>query len=148
MGRRLNYGRQEESGMTDGKAGRAEKAPVAVGPYSLVRQAGDLYFISGQIGLDPESGELSGPGVEEQAHQALRNLDRVLLGAGLGREHIVKATVYLTNMDDFALVNEIYAGFFAGFISFPARACVAVAALPKGAKVEIEAVAYKTAELG
>lgn len=134
--------------MSDSKAGRAEKAPAAVGPYSLVRQAGDFWYISGQIGLDAERGELAGPGVEDETRQALRNLDRILTGAGLGREHIVKATVVLTNMDDFAVVNEIYAGFFSGVFSFPARACVAVAALPKGARVEIEAVAHKVAELG
>jgi len=134
--------------MAEEKASSADRAPAAVGPYSLVRQAGDFYFLSGQIGLDPASGELIGPGVGDQTRQVLRNLHRVLQGAGLGREHIVKATVYLTDMSDFGMVNEVYAGFFAGIISFPARACVEVAALPKGARVEIEAVAHHAPELG
>lgn len=124
------------------------QAPARVGPYSPFRWAGDFAFVSGQIGLEPASGELAGPGLEEQARQALGNLDRVLKGAGLGREQVVKATVFLTNMDDFRAFNEIYAGFFGGAVSLPARSCVAVAALPKGARVEIEAVAHGVAEQG
>ena len=134
--------------MASQDSGKSSQAPVAVGPYSAVRWAGDFAFISGQIGLDPESGELAGDGLEEQARQALRNLDRALKGAGLGREHIMKTTVFLTDMDDFGELNDIYAGFFAGVFSLPARSCIAVKALPKGAKVEIEAIAHKVAELG
>ncbi len=126
----------------------AGQAPAAVGPYSPARWAGDFLFVSGQIGLDPDSGELAGPGVEDQARQVLRNLDRVLKGSGLGREHVVKATVFLTDMDDFGTVNEIYAGFFGGVFVLPARACIAVAALPKGARVEIEAIAHRVVEQG
>lgn len=127
---------------------QAGRAPAAVGPYSLVRQAGDFYFLAGQIGLDPETGELAGPGVDEQARQALRNLDRILSGAGLDRGQVVKTTVFLTDMADFGRVNDIYAGFFAGSLALPARSCVAVNTLPKGALVEIEAVAHKAPELG
>ena len=134
--------------MTSKQEQAQHRAPAAAGPYSPVRRAGDFLFVSGQIGLDPDSGELAGPGVEEEARQALSNLDRVLKGAGLGREHLVKATVFLTDMDDFAMVNEIYAGFFAGVFALPARSCLAVSALPKGARVEIEAVAHQVAELG
>jgi 2-iminobutanoate/2-iminopropanoate deaminase len=134
--------------MTTNHDSQAGGAPAAVGPYSLVRQAGDFYYLAGQIGLDPESGELVAGGVEEQAHQALRNMDRILSGAGLGREHVMKTTVFLTNMDDFGRVNDVYAGFFAGVFSFPARSCVAVKALPKGALVEVEALAHKVPELG
>lgn len=125
-----------------------DQAVAKVGPYSPVRWAGDFAFVSGQIGLEPASGELAGPGLEEQARQALRNLDQVLKGAGLGREQVVKVMVFLTDMDDFRAFNEIYAGFFGGVISLPARSCVAVAALPKGARVEIEAVAHSVAEQG
>jgi 2-iminobutanoate/2-iminopropanoate deaminase len=134
--------------MASQDSNKSSQAPAAVGPYSPVRWAGEFAFISGQIGLDPESGELAGAGLEEQARQVLRNLDRVLKGAGLGREHVMKTTVFLTDMDDFGALNEIYAGFFAGIFSLPARSCVAVKALPKGAKVEIEAVAHKVAEQG
>jgi 2-iminobutanoate/2-iminopropanoate deaminase len=128
--------------------GTSGKAAAAVGPYSTVRRAGEFAFISGQIGLDPESGELAGQGLEDQARQVLRNLDRVLKGAGLGREHVIKTTVFLTSMDDFGALNEIYAGFFAGVFSLPARSCVEVAALPKSARVEIEAVCHRVEELG
>lgn len=134
--------------MASQDSSKPSRAPAAVGPYSPVRWAADFAFVSGQIGLDPESGELAGAGLEEQARQVLRNLDRVLKGAGLGREHVVKTTVFLTDMDDFGKLNEIYAGFFAGVFSLPARSCLEVAALPKGARVEIEAVCHRVAELG
>jgi len=115
------------------------QAPAAVGPYSQAIRAGNLLFLSGQLGLDPATGALAGPGVADEARQALRNLAAVLAAAGTGMDAIAKATVYLTDMADFAAVNAVYAEFFAA--PFPARACVAVAALPKGGRVEVEAIA-------
>ncbi len=121
----------------------SDQAPAAVGPYSQARWAGDLLFISGQLGLDPDSGELDPGGVAGQALQAMRNLGAILLAAGLDFGQVVKANIFLTDMADFVAVNEVYAGFFEEGSALPARACVAVAGLPKGALVEIEAVACK-----
>jgi 2-iminobutanoate/2-iminopropanoate deaminase len=115
------------------------EAPAAVGPYSQAVRSGNLLFISGQLGLAPATGTLVGPGVADEARQALCNLAAVLAAAGGGMDEVVKATIYLIDMQDFASVNAVYAEFFAA--PFPARACVAVAALPKGGRVEIEAVA-------
>ncbi|KMY67228.1 hypothetical protein AAU61_10110 [Desulfocarbo indianensis] len=123
---------------------QTDLAPAAVGPYCQARWAGDFLFVSGQLGLDPRTGEFAGPGVAEEAGQALRNLNRILEAAGLERGQVVKVTIFLTDMDDFGLVNEVYAGFFEGVSCLPARACVAVAALPKGGKVEIEALACRS----
>lgn len=119
---------------------RTDKAPAAVGPYSQGVRAGGWVFVSGQVPLDPQTGELVSGGVEEQARQALKNLQAVLEAAGLTLGHVVKATVFLTDMDSFQRVNEVYASFFAS--DPPARACVEVSRLPKGADVEVEAVAY------
>jgi 2-iminobutanoate/2-iminopropanoate deaminase len=116
-----------------------DDAPAAVGPYSQAVRSGSLLFISGQLGLAPATGALVGPGVADEARQALRNLAAVLAACDAGMNDVVKATIYLTDMQDFAAVNAVYAEFFAA--PFPARACVAVAALPKGGRVEIEAVA-------
>ena len=116
-----------------------ENAPAAVGPYSQAVRSGSLLFLSGQLGLVPATGALVGPGVADEARQALCNLAAVLAAAGGGMGEVVKTTIYLTDMQDFAAVNTVYAEFFAA--PFPARACVAVAALPKGGRVEIEAVA-------
>jgi 2-iminobutanoate/2-iminopropanoate deaminase len=102
-----------------------------------------LLFLSGQIGLDPASGELGGGGVEGQARQAMENLGAVLRAAGLELGAVVKTTIYLGDMADFGAVNQIYADFFEGVQALPARACVAVAGLPKGALVEVEAVARR-----
>ncbi|MBW3568653.1 Rid family detoxifying hydrolase [Candidatus Parcubacteria bacterium] len=116
----------------------------AFGPYSAIRQAGDLYFVSGQVGVDSDSKESSGS-IEEQTRQALKNLKNVLESAGLSLGNVVKTTVFLRNMDDFESVNEIYSSYFAGIP--PARSCVAVSELPKVSNntilIEIEAVAYK-----
>lgn len=120
-----------------------DTAPQAVGPYSQARWAGDLLFVSGQIGLAPALGAMAGEKVEEQARQVMVNLGAILRAAGLGPEKIVKCTIFLTDMGDFEAVNKIYGAFFADCPSLPARACVAVAALPKGAKVEVEAIAQK-----
>jgi 2-iminobutanoate/2-iminopropanoate deaminase len=121
----------------------SKQAPAAVGPYSQARWAGDILFISGQLGLDPDSGEMAPDGVQSQALQAMRNLGAILLAAGLDFGQVAKTTIYLTDMEDFATVNQVYAGFFEEGAPLPARACVAVAGLPKGGLVEVEAVAYK-----
>ena len=118
----------------------ADKAPAAVGPYSHAKAAGDTIYISGQLGLDPETGVLA-EGVEAQAETGFNNLKTILAEAGISFENVVKTTVFLTDMNDFAAVNDIYAKYFTG--DYPARSCVQVAALPKGASFEIEAVAVK-----
>jgi 2-iminobutanoate/2-iminopropanoate deaminase len=119
-------------------------APAAIGPYSQAIRNGDLVFTAGQIGLDPATGELL-DGVAEQAERALRNLTAILDAAGTSLERVIKTTVFLSDMGDFATVNEVYAGHFSS--PFPARSTVAVAGLPKGALVEIEAIAL-SAEAG
>lgn len=117
-------------------------APAAIGPYSQAIRVGDLLFTSGQIGLDPRSGEMVAGGVAEQTERVLRNLQAVLAAAGLDLTHVAKTTIYLKSMGDSAVVNEIYGRFFAaGGAVPPARSTVAVAGLPKDALVEIEAVA-------
>jgi 2-iminobutanoate/2-iminopropanoate deaminase len=117
-------------------------APAAVGPYSQAIDAGAFVFCSGQVGLDPQTGELVDGGIERQADRALRNLGAVLDAAGLGYADVVKTTLFLVDIGDFATVNGIYARFFPD--PPPARSTVAVAALPKGAAFEIEAVAVRT----
>lgn len=114
-------------------------APAAVGPYSHAVRASGLVWFSGQIGLDPESGAVVEGGTAAEARQALRNLVWLLEGAGCEVGDVVKTTIYLIEMSDFAVVNEIYGEVFGS--SPPARACVAVAGLPKGARVEIDAIA-------
>lgn len=116
----------------------AQNAPAAVGPYCHAKLAGNTLYTSGQLGLIPATGELP-QGVEAQATQALENLKAVLDAAGMGFSDVVKTTVFLADMNDFAAVNAIYTGYFPG--EAPARSCVQVAALPKGALFEIEAVA-------
>jgi 2-iminobutanoate/2-iminopropanoate deaminase len=115
-------------------------APAAVGPYSQGITGGDFVFCSGQLGLDPASGELA-EGVTAQADRALRNLRAVLEAAGCGLADVVKTTVFLADIADFAALNGVYAGFFGE--PPPARSTFAVAALPKGGLVEIEAIAYR-----
>jgi 2-iminobutanoate/2-iminopropanoate deaminase len=114
-------------------------APAAIGPYSQAVVAGGLVFASGQIPLDPATGELVPGGAGAQAERALASLRAVLEAAGSGLHRVVKTTVFLTDLADFAAVNAVYAGFFPA--DPPARATVQVAALPRGAAVEIEAVA-------
>ena len=116
-------------------------APAALGPYSqaVAARCGELVFCSGQIGIDPATGELVGKGTVEQARRAMENLKAVLTEAGTGFETVVKTTIFLVDMADFAVVNEVYAGYFAN--NPPARATVECSALPKGARVEIDAVA-------
>lgn len=118
----------------------APNAPAAVGPYCHAKLAGDTLYTSGQLGLIPATGELA-QGVEAQAAQALDNLKAVLAAAGMGLEDVVKTTVFLADMNDFAAINAVYAKYFPG--EAPARSCVQVAALPKGGLFEIEAVAVR-----
>jgi 2-iminobutanoate/2-iminopropanoate deaminase len=114
-------------------------APRAVGPYSQGVVGAGLVWASGQIGLDPQTGQLVEGGVEAETRQALRNVAAVLEAAGANLGRVVRATVYLIDMDDFERVNRVYAEAFD--VEAPARACVAVRALPRGARVEIEVVA-------
>jgi len=118
-------------------------APEAIGPYSQGIDAGAFVFASGQIPIDPATGALVEGGIEAQARQALKNLAAVLSAAGCSLANVVKTTVFLQNIGDFALVNELYAQAFEGFGAYPARSAVEVGALPKGALVEIEAIAAK-----
>lgn len=117
------------------------RAPAAIGPYSQAVRSGDFLFLSGQLGMDPETGALA-VGVKAQAERALDNLSAILEDQGLTMADIVKTTIFLTNMSDFQAVNEAYASNFTG--DFPARSTVQVAALPKGGLVEIEAIAKLT----
>jgi len=116
-----------------------DKAPAAIGPYSQAIQAGNLLFCSGQIPLDPVSGEIVAGGVREQAEQVMTNIAAVLSAAGAGFDDVVKATIYLVDMKDFAVVNEVYGGCFPGHK--PARSTVAVQGLPRGVLLEIEIIA-------
>jgi 2-iminobutanoate/2-iminopropanoate deaminase len=116
-------------------------APAAIGPYSQAVAAGGFVFLSGQIPLDHKSGEMvGGHDVEAQARQVMRNLKAVLEASGAGFAKVVKTTIYLTDLGDFAAVNKVYGSYFEG-VEPPARATVQVAALPRGAKVEIDAIA-------
>ena len=117
------------------------EAPKAVGPYSQAVWAGETLFISGQIPLDPATGTLVGATASEQTAQVFRNIGAILKAAGLDFSHVVKMTVLLTDIKEFAAVNEVYAKHFTG--DFPARAAYQVTALPKGALVEIETIAYR-----
>lgn len=116
----------------------AKNAPAAVGPYVHAVKTGDVLYTSGQLGLIPETGELP-DGVEAQAKQALENLKAVVEAAGMTMANVVKTTVFLADMGDFAKINAIYAEYFTG--NAPARSCVQAAALPKGGLFEIEAIA-------
>lgn len=116
-----------------------DQAPAAIGPYSQAVKAGDMVFASGQIPLNPETGEMVDGDIREQTRQCMKNLQRVLEAAGSGLGKIVKTTVFIVRMEDFPLVNEAYGEFFPD--APPARACIEVSALPKGAQVEVEAVA-------
>ena len=118
-----------------------DKAPGAIGPYSQGIEIDNLVFTSGQLGADPATGELAA-GVEAQTEQALQNLKAVLAGAKLTLANVIKTTVFIDSMDDFTKINNIYAQYFA-HEPLPARSCVEVAKLPKGALVEIEAIALK-----
>jgi len=116
------------------------EAPGAIGPYSQAIKAGDFVFVSGQIPLDPTSGALVDGGIGEQTHRVLKNLDAILRAAGTSFSHVVKTTVYLADMSEFAAMNAIYAEYFPA--PAPARATVQAARLPRDVKVEIDVVAY------
>lgn len=117
-----------------------EKAPKAVGPYVQGIKTGGMIYCSGQLGIDAAAGGLA-KGVEAQAHCSMKNLGEVLKAAGSGYRNIVKTTIFLTNMEDFAAVNRIYESYFDG--RFPARSCVQVAKLPLGGLVEVECIAVE-----
>ncbi len=117
-------------------------APAAIGPYSQAIKAAGLIFISGQIPRDPVSGEIAGDGIEVQTEKVMKNLEAVLKAAGSGFNQVIKTTIYLTDLNDFTVVNEIYGNYFND--SPPARATIEVSGLPKGVKVEIEATALES----
>lgn len=117
------------------------KAPAAIGPYSQAVLVGNMIYTSGMIPIIPETGELEKGDIKAQARQAIKNLVTLLKEAGSDADLVIKTTVFIKNMDDFALVNEVYGGFFKD--SYPARSCVEVARLPKDVLIEIEAVALK-----
>lgn len=116
-----------------------DKAPAAIGPYSQAVKVGDLMFTSGQVPIDPETGTVVEGGIQEQARQSLNNIKAILNAAGTNMGAVVKTTVFLQNMEDFAAMNEVYAQFFQE--PYPARSAVQVARLPKDVLVEIEAIA-------
>lgn len=119
---------------------KTSNAPAAIGPYSQAIDSGaGLVFVSGQLPIDPATGSFPEGGVKEQTKQSLLNASAILREAGLGLENVVKTTVFLADMGDFAAMNEVYSEFFSA--PFPARSAVAVKALPKGALVEIECIA-------
>ena len=115
-----------------------EKAPAAIGPYSQAMTTGNLLFTSGQIPINPATGEIAGTTIQEQTEQVMKNLGEVLLAAGSSYDKVVKTTCFLANMDDFAVFNEVYAKYFTGK---PARSCVAVKTLPKNVLCEVELIA-------
>lgn len=117
-----------------------DKAPKALGPYVQAKQAGDLLFASGQVPLSPETGQVVGTSIEEQTQQVLKNIKAILEAAGTDFDHVVKTTCFLSDINDFAAFNEVYATAFKE--EFPARSCVEVARLPKDVKVKVEVVAY------
>ncbi|MCX2576105.1 RidA family protein [Pedobacter sandarakinus] len=114
-------------------------APAPIGPYSQAVQAGNFLFVSGQVAINPESGELNIGNIEEETHQVMRNLKAVLLEAGLSFDNVVKSTIFLSDMGTFAQVNEIYGQYFTA--EFPARETVQVSVLPKNVNVEISVIA-------
>ena len=118
-----------------------KNAPSAIGPYSQAIQAGGFIFVSGQLPIDSTTGEFAGSGIKEQSKQSLLNIKAILEEAGYSMNTVIKSTVYLNNIDDFAVMNEVYSTFFSE--PYPARATFAVKTLPKNALVEIEVVAYK-----
>ena len=117
-----------------------EKAPAAIGPYSQAIQAGNFLFLSGTMPIDPQTGDLVESDITTQAQQIMKNVDAVLTQAGYSAEDVVKTTCFLSDIGNFAQFNQIYGAYFTGK---PARSCVAVKDLPKGALVEVEVIAYK-----
>ena len=118
---------------------QTEQAPAAIGPYSQAIRIGDFLYTSGQIALDPESGIFLSGEIEEETEQTLKNISAILQAGGVNFENVIKTTVYLSDLNDFTRMNRVYEKYFSK--NKPARACVQVAALPKGAKIEIDAIA-------
>jgi 2-iminobutanoate/2-iminopropanoate deaminase len=123
---------------------RSQRAPAPIGPYSQAIRAGDFLFLSGQIPLSPASGDVVGTTASEQSEQILSNLSAILEAAGASVADVVKTTIFLVDLSDFAAVNEAYGKFFGRCGPPPARSTVQVSALPRGVRVEIEAVAHLT----
>ena len=123
------------------KAIQTDLAPKAIGPYTQAVETFNMLFISGQLGIDVQSGKLA-EGVEDQAHCAMKNLGAILGSTGLTYGHVVKTTIFLLDINDFAKINQVYASYFDK--EYPARSCVQAAALPLGGLVEIECVACRT----
>ena len=121
------------------KAISTNNAPAAIGPYSQAIEVNGFVFASGQLPIDPETGNFPEGGIKEQTTQSIKNAQKILEAAGTDLKHVVKTTVYLANMSDFAAMNEVYSQFFTE--PFPARSAVAVKDLPKGAMVEVEVLA-------
>jgi 2-iminobutanoate/2-iminopropanoate deaminase len=124
------------------KVTNTEKAPAAIGPYSQAVSFGDLLFTSGQIALDPATGEVVGTTIEEQTNQVMKNISAILEANNIDFNNVIKTTCFIAEMGDFAKFNEIYAEYF---ISKPARSCVAVKELPKAVLCEVEVIACKNA---
>ncbi|EHI73962.1 translation initiation inhibitor [Streptococcus criceti] len=122
------------------KTFHTDNAPQALGPYVQAKQAGNLLFASGQVPLSPETGQVVGTGIEAQTQQVLKNIRAILTAAGTDFDHVVKTTCFLSDINDFAAFNDVYATAFKE--EFPARSCVEVARLPKDVKVEVEVIAY------
>ena len=123
------------------KSVHSDGAPAAIGPYSQAVTVGEAVYLSGQIGLDPSSGQLVAGGVEAEARRVMENLKAVLAAAGVGFAQVVKTTIFLADLADFTKVNEIYGSYFGD--PKPARSTVQAAALPRGARVEIDAIAVR-----
>lgn len=121
---------------------QSEKAPAPIGPYSQAVKAGPFLYVSGQIALDPATGQLVTINIIREANQVMENIGAILQAAGLGYEHIVKTCIFLKDMNDFNTVNEVYGEYFKG--DFPARETVQVAKLPKDVNVEISVIAYQS----
>ena len=118
-----------------------QQAPAAIGPYSQAIEAGGTIYVSGQLPINPATGQFAEGGIKELTRQSLTNMQHILQQAGCDLQHVVKTSVFLADMNDFAEMNEVYAEFFKA--PFPARSAVAVKTLPKGARVEIECIAVK-----
>lgn len=116
-------------------------APQPIGPYEQAIGVDGTYYISGQVALDPESGEMQNESLEAETHQVMKNVGAILQEAGLGYEHLVKCTIFLTDLSSFSRVNEVYGGYLSDGHS--ARECIEVSALPKGARVEVAAIAVE-----
>ncbi len=135
----LKVNTREEVRMTKKEIIQSKHAPQPIGPYSAAVRYGNIVYTAGQIGIDPQTGEIVPGGIEAETRQVLINLQNLLAAAGASLDQVVKTTVFLHDMNEFAMMNRVYAEFFEK--DFPARSTVQVSALPKGAAVEIEAVA-------